>query len=367
MFICAECNIGIESEKQIDEHMRTCHMDVALEEKINRLESELRLEKEQHMDHKHMLKDSLNEVTSLKQYIDQIKAMKHNLEGQIEDLKKELEDNDVKHENNLLKKNIADKEKEIKKNTEKHSEEMKKMKKQQMLNSENLRSAVLERETLRENDRILLNTFDMMKKYMEQLKECYNKNNSLNVNNMSFKCEKCDFASENLVALNQHMANDHKNQEGKKNNTIFACEECEFVSKKKDSFDDHLSTEHQDDGGLSYCCTKCRYETNSEKKLTEHIKKKHDSTIICKECREIFETKAQHRVHVEKEHTVIDCQICNFKAKNIDELSQHVGSLHNKMFQCKNCRFEATNEMMLREHTRKVHQRKNRQKSFTCD
>ena len=64
---------------------------------------------------------------------------------------------------------------------------------------------------------------------------------------------------------------------------------------------------------------------------------------------------------------MIDCQICNFKAKNIDELSQHVGSLHNKMFQCKNCRFEATNEMMLREHTREVHQRKNQQKSFTCD
>ena len=42
-----------------------------------------------------------------------------------------------------------------------------------MLTSENLRSAVLEREVLRENDRILLNTFDMMKSYIDQMKEKY--------------------------------------------------------------------------------------------------------------------------------------------------------------------------------------------------
>ena len=65
---------------------------------------------------------------------------------------------------------LDDKEREMQKNKLKHAEEVKALKKQQMQTSEALRTTVLERENLRETDRILLNTFDMMKIYVDQVK-----------------------------------------------------------------------------------------------------------------------------------------------------------------------------------------------------
>ena len=89
-----------------------------------------------------------------------------------------------------LKNEVQEKEKVITKLKKKHSEEVEELNKQKILMTENLRSTVLEREVLRENDRVLLNTFDMMKEYIEQMKEQYSKNNSVDIS-MPQKCSQC--------------------------------------------------------------------------------------------------------------------------------------------------------------------------------
>ena len=76
----------------------------------------------------------------------------------------------------MLRNIIEEKDKLIKKNAEKHLIEINEMKRKDMLSKENTRSAVNEREVLRESDRILLHTFQMMKKYVEQINERYSKN-----------------------------------------------------------------------------------------------------------------------------------------------------------------------------------------------
>ena len=59
------------------------HKETHLEEQLKRLESELRLEKGQHQDHLEMLEDTLKQISSYKQYIERLVAMKSDLEAQI--------------------------------------------------------------------------------------------------------------------------------------------------------------------------------------------------------------------------------------------------------------------------------------------
>ena len=356
VYICGECNIGFTSESDVEEHMRNVHRDIQLEEKMKRLESELRLEKGQHKDHLDMLEDTFKQVSSYKQYIEKLVVMKSDLEAQIESLKKDLDGSVLREENNELKKTIEEKEKQFQKNEAKHKEKVKELQREQMLTSENLRSTVLERENLRENDRILLNTFDMMKKYMDQIKESFGKNVSID---NSFKCENCDFHHITIEALNEHKRSHH---------TMLVCSKCEFTCTQKTRLDNHMAAvhlidEHEQTEEISFCCTKCIFETNVESNLTQHIQNKHDM-FACRECKVRLETRDQLKDHIIKKHTMSECKICNFKTTSEEELTQHVGALHNKMFKCKECGFEATCTKILKEHVKDKH---DRQTVFTCD
>ena len=90
------------------------------------------------------MEDTLKQISSLELRMKNLKDLNKNQEEQIDILKKESEEKD----------------KILTKANKKHVDEVKELKSQQMLTSENLRSTVLEREVLSENDRILLNTFD---------------------------------------------------------------------------------------------------------------------------------------------------------------------------------------------------------------
>ena len=113
-----------------------------------------------------------------------------NLKTEIESLKKESNETELKLEISTLKKELAEKNKQSKKLEEKHSNEVQDLKKQLMKTSEALQSAVLEKENLRESDRILLNTLDMMKIYVDQIEK-----RETTMDNKSVECNKCDFAA----------------------------------------------------------------------------------------------------------------------------------------------------------------------------
>ena len=61
-----------------------------------------------------------------------------------------------------------------------------------------------------------------------------------------------------------------------------------------------------------------------------------------------------------------ECEICNFAAKNRDELDQHVNAMHNKMFACKECKFRATCSNILKEHVKDNHMIDTFQAVFSC-
>ena len=174
-----------------------------------------------------------------------------------------------------------------------------------------------------------------------------------------FKCEKCEFKDKTLSGLTQHKVAAHTERQP------LACDQCEFTCTKKVRLDDYIKLSHQadkveSDESIVYCCTKCRFESDVESKLDEHMNNKHDK-VVCEECDVRMESKTQLKEHTSKKHPTIACQIFNFNAKSKVELNQHVSALHNKMFQCKECRFKGTSTKILDEHERKGGQ------IFTCE
>ena len=144
---------------------------MTFEEQVKRLESELNYEKRQVEDHLKTLEETLKEFSSVRNEKEQLEIIRINLETEIESLKKESNETELKLEISTLKKELAEKNKQSKKLEEKHSNEVQDLKKQLMKTSEALQSAVLEKENLRESDRILLNTLDMMKIYVDQIEK----------------------------------------------------------------------------------------------------------------------------------------------------------------------------------------------------
>ena len=91
-----------------------------------------------------------------------------------------------------------------------------------------------------------------------------------------------------------------------------------------------------------YCffCTKCKFEAKEEKKLEDHIKKKHGA-IKCAVCTDVFERSMRMMEHMSYKPKKVDCQMCNFETYNARELENHVQSMLNKLIPCKECDFEA--------------------------
>ena len=128
---------------------------------------------------------------------------------------------------------------------------------------------------------------------------------------------------------------------------------------KRKAAQDNGEDEEED---IVFCCTKCKFETNREKKLTDHIKRKHES-YICDECDLNMDSSNKLIEHKRREHLQIDCEICNFKTKSKQEMDSHVENMHNKMFACDNCNFEATSKKILQDHIRCNHKT---EEDFSC-
>ena len=69
LFICGECNFGMESEADIETHMIKHHGNVTTEERIKYLEATLRAEKEPNKKRRDTLEKTLNQVVNLEQKI----------------------------------------------------------------------------------------------------------------------------------------------------------------------------------------------------------------------------------------------------------------------------------------------------------
>ena len=85
---------------------------------------------------------------------------------------------------------------------------------------EELRSAILEKNLLRDSERILLNTFDTLKMHYDAKKnninasesreEATDKNTNSSSKKEEFKCNKCVFKTNRVATLRDHTKNTHE-------------------------------------------------------------------------------------------------------------------------------------------------------------
>ena len=184
---------------------------------------------------------------------------------------------------------VEEKDKEIKKLDVKHSEETKQLKKQQIQMSENLRSTVLEREVLRENDRILLNTFDMMKQYIDQMKDQHTKNTAVDVN----KCEKCVYNAKSQNELSEHMKTVHTDKQ-------LSCGRCEYKTETEKSLAEHIKYIHETPTLVK--CQRCDFKSERSDDLKEHEKREHiqDTLYECDKCQFDSIIRVNFEAHMDK-------------------------------------------------------------------
>ena len=81
-----------------------------------------------------------------------------------------------------------------------------------------LRSAILENNLLRDSERILLNTFDTLKMHYDAKK---NKEEEIKEKRTdeTFKCQKCSFKTDSKVRLKSHIDNIHE---------MHTCDACDY-------------------------------------------------------------------------------------------------------------------------------------------
>ena len=110
-----------------------------------------------------------------------------------------------------------------------------------------LRSAVLEKNLLRDSERILLNTFDTLKMHYEARKSsekappkeshqgARNNGKESTQDPQEFKCDKCEHNTKNKGILRSHIVNKHKvepslyeNRYDKNRKETYICEECHY-------------------------------------------------------------------------------------------------------------------------------------------
>ena len=319
-FNCEESGEGFSASKENHNHLNKTEEISSLNNKILRLQSELNHEKQQHQNHLEALELSLTECRGYEKTIESLTERNRALEDMI----KLFKVNEDMVENAKLKNDVNEKDKQLKK----LNVELQKMQSLNQEANEALNSTVLEREHLRESERILLNTLDMMKTYVDQVKE-----KEASVLAEQRMCGKCKKSSNEEKSERSHTENNH--------------EKC----SKKTSYDDMKPSKSKD----RYCCEKCDFSTYSKQVLEEHFKKSHNTIIECKKCCILFTSQSKLKDHIDQTHQVHKCTQCSFYSSRRDRLNEHTEYHHNRTFECKLCPLKTRSRTTLRTHLEEQH------------
>ena len=137
---------------------------------------------------------------------------------------------------------------------------------------EDLRIATMEKKRLSDSERILLNTFDTLKKYYDT-KDNQTENADKNEGDddcENLKCNQFISKSTSRRMMNKHIAKVHVAE-------ILKCSKCDFECETRDQLNTHISRIHKMDKHIK--CRKYNYEAKTEKELRFHIADDHDVDI----------------------------------------------------------------------------------------
>ena len=150
-----------------------------------------------------------------------------------------------------------------------------------------------------------------------------------------------------------------KNKSKKETNAeVFKCSDCEFEAKTKGGLKTHMARVHTKTKNLQYPyqCEVCNDTLENEKEAVEHLRKHayRKSTFKCESCDFWCENFLTMEVHIGRLHSEkLICGLCNFEAKNIDNLNLHISTC--EIYTCEPCCFRTINLHDIKDHLNNVH------------
>ena len=219
----------------------------------------------------------------------------------------------------------------IKKLKEQHNEEVNNVMVEYLKLKEELSNVVKERQRLKESERILVNTFDTLKKYYEKPEDIV-------------VCSLCGLSCSNESDLKKHRQTAHTQ--------IFACISCKYESASRSDFEKHAGTHKQTDEKTGYKCEICGMEAMSLEAMETHV----TSTHTCVECKSLHKDLYHLNRHKEKEHG-IKCNICGFVSGSESSFQKHMETHRVEKYTCDVCGKNENSQVKVDEHIQTVHVR----------
>ena len=111
--------------------------------------------------------------------------------------------------------------------------------------------------------------------------------------------------------------------------TLFECIDCEDSFNNKSDLEDHISSRHHEEDSLG--CSECEFVAKSIQKLSEHMVTHSEITsFTCRKCQKEFSTKNNLTKHTKAKHdkVVYPCNKCDYKAKHNFLLKSHNRTKH---------------------------------------
>ena len=102
----------------------------------------------------------------------------------------------------------------------------------------------------------------------------------------------------------------------------FRCHACDMVAVSMKHLNVHKKSAHPKSN-----CDPCGVSFRDELRCDVHILKEHP--YQCEDCGVKYTKEANMKVHIVTKHSKeIKCIVCEFKARNVDEITKHYEAVH---------------------------------------
>ncbi|XP_050398730.1 zinc finger protein 507 [Patella vulgata] len=151
----------------------------------------------------------------------------------------------------------------------------------------------------------------------------------------SFKCESCDYSSNNKHYLKQHV--DLVHNAGRP----YKCPYCDYAGKRNHSLREHLVVHSNE---RPFECNHCNATFRKKGHLTNHVKLHAMSKVIrCSLCTDIMSDQASFTDHLKSVHKtdqIYACEICDFMTGTESSIKSHMEHhKESRLYQCSLCSF----------------------------
>ena len=205
----------------------------------------------------------------------------------------------------------------------------------QKLEAENrYNDLVNEREKYREKERILLNTFDLLKSKFDLQPNSKKVEGSTHIPDSSYDCSKCVYEATTIADLRKHELDIHIQQE-------FKCQHCGHTVLSESDLRGHIEAYHEniDAGNNStiFICTSCDEEYQRKEDLEQHMRIQHsqeESDFKCDKCDYEGESTSDLEKHRQADHYQFKyfCCACDYETLNKNVLKLHKTEKHQNAF-----------------------------------